>query len=132
MRTRYTVWEWNQWTGWTLFLGSNVYSMADQVKRGMKFAEPQKFYGVYGPYEVNAVYEIVGTWQRRNYSWGWANNKDHAAEMVYALNMTLRPDVFVWAKETSTGRVSVEVDNTMPYWWKTAILDRRRAAGIAV
>jgi hypothetical protein len=130
VRTRYTVWEWNEYTGWTLFLGSNAYTMADQVKRAMKVAEPQKWYGVYGPYEVSARYEIVGKWQGRRYSWGWSPTVSTTSQIVYGLNKTMRGDVLISPIDTSTARYSVEVWDDIPYWRKEEISAIKRAAGI--
>jgi len=130
MRTSYTVWEWSPFTGWTLFLGSNVYSMAAQVKRGMQVAEPQKFYDVYGSYDLFGHYEIVGYWQGRRYSWGYSPTAIAAAEIVYGLNKTVRGDVIIDARDITTGRSSSEVFNEIPYWRKQEIVAIKVAAGV--
>jgi hypothetical protein len=131
MRTRYTVWEWNEYTGWTLFLGSNVWTMADQIKRSMKIAEPQKWYDVYGPYEVPTKYEIVGNWRGRHYSWGWAPSVNTSSQILYGLNKLMRGDVLIYAKDMSTGRTSGEVWDDIPYWRKEEIAAIKRSAGVA-
>jgi hypothetical protein len=132
MRTRYTVWEWNQYTGWTLFLGSNVYAMAAQVKRAMQVAEPQKWYDIYGPYEVATKFEIVGNWQGRRYSWGWSPSVNTASQIVYGLNKTMRGDVMISPIDMNTGRYSVDVYDDIPYWRKEEISAIKRSAGVVV
>lgn len=132
MRTRYTTWEWDEYNGWTLYLGSNSWAMADQVTRALRAYDPQHYFNTYGSYEVSVAYEIIGSWQGRYYSWGYVPNVDRTVEILYALSKAIRPDVVINARDWSTQRISMEPWNAMPYAWRSELLYRQRAAGIGV
>jgi hypothetical protein len=138
MRTTYTVWEWTQYNGWNLMLGTNVRQQADQVVSALKAYQPQNWYGVYGPYEVPARYELVATWQGRNYTWGWVAQGQVAPFVVfYAMAKRLLPAVRVGAKNLN-GRSYIVAPGAytgatligLPSWQVSELDTRYRAATI--
>lgn len=98
MHLPYSVWEWDEYNGWALFFSSNSQGSANQVQRALQSYQPQKYYGVYGSYWMNAAYEIYGYWGRTRYSWGYTVEGDPKWILVYALSKIMRPEVYVNAR----------------------------------
>jgi len=121
---RYTVWEWDEYNGWKLFLGSNNWNSADQVRRALKAYQPQKWYGVYGTYSLSPSYEITGIQGVQRFSWGYAPAGDNVWETVYALSKLLRVDTVVNALKHDPLATAI--------WWpdfiRYELADRTRTA----
>lgn len=118
MRTNYSVWEWTDANGWKFFLGSNVYDQATQVMRALKAYQPQKWYGVYGPWSFSSVSEISAQWRGTRYLWGWVSTLEHGWITIYAMSQFFPPDVDMQA--------SGAVMNDMPQFMSSAIAMRQQ------
>lgn len=140
MRTAYSVWQWNPFNKWTLELGSNSWSKANQVARALKQADPQNWYGVYGAWDVPAAYELVGIWNNALYSWGYVANTPEVGHIVfYALAKLLDPHVKLGARNPTTGGYklvpgsygyALEIALKMPSWRAKELDVRYKVANV--
>lgn len=124
----YTVWEWNRYNGWRLFLGSASSSMADQVRRALSLYQPQAWYQSFPrKYSLSPAFDVVGSQFSRNYTWGATPDAETAWISLYALSKLLRPDVLLAVKPYPPHSVS-EVSDAMPSFARIEMAQRYRYA----
>jgi len=92
---RWFVWRYSE-PRWTLWFGSDRQASANQIRDALNRAERDEytFFEVYpGSWRLDRAFEVIGQYQGRQISWGWAGDIRAADHIVRALSGYLRPDV---------------------------------------
>lgn len=122
----FTVWQWDEYNGWQLFLGSNASGTADQVRRALALYQPQKWYQTFPrQYSLAPAFDVIGQSGGNHYNWGATPGPEATWICIYALSRLLRPGVLITARPYPGHKLD-EVTSAMPSFAQTEVAQRYR------